>query len=493
VSARPVAWETAARAAALLAGVVLIALAAGRVEWRPVADARPNVLLVSIDTLRADHLGYEGYGRDTSPNLDRLAERSLRYREAWAPAPWTLPSHAALLTGRHPRALGIEDRNAALPDAAPALAEALRREGYRTAAFVDSMPGGFVGARRGFGRGFETYVHLPAEQAGGFRYDAAVTTERAATWLAHARRDRPFFLFLHTKSVHALPAGAASHDPRAFPYDKPEPWRSAFLDPAWAELSWDDPELGRGVGWLRGWNEAVAAGRVAPEDLPAARRAALVALYDAGIRYVDHQLGRLLAALEAHGLSDRTLVVVTADHGEAFGEHALLLHKELYRDLLRVPLLVYRPWAPAGRDVTAPVTLMDVAPTILAAVGAPPAPAPSGRPLPDGDETALPPEPLFTYYRSWPDGYYEAYGLRDGARSLVHHRLGRGGPWRTEIFDLATDPDEQRGRPVEADADANDRLARLRDWMERGATGRRSTIEIDDATRRHLEALGYAR
>ncbi|MBW2313257.1 MAG: sulfatase [Deltaproteobacteria bacterium] len=479
------------RAAPLLAGALLIALAGGLVDWRPVSERRPNVLLISIDTLRADHLGYDGYARDTSPNLDRLAARSRRYREAWAPAPWTLPSHAGLLTGRHPRALGIEDRDAALPENAPSLASSLRRAGYRTAAFVDSMPRGFVGGERGFGRGFETYVHLPAESASDFRYDAAITVERAATWLAHTRRDRPFFLFLHTKSVHALPAGAGGDDPRAFPYDKPEPWRSRYLSAAGAELSWDDAALGRGVGWLRGWNEAVAAGEQDPTALSPTRRKALEALYDAGIRYVDHQIARLLDSLESHGFADDTIIVVTADHGEAFVEHDLLLHKELYRDVLRVPLLVYMPWEAEGRDVRSRVTLMDVAPTILRAVDAPIPPEVSGRVLPEADRAPSEAEPLFTYYRSWPDGYYEAYGVREGTRSLIHHRLGRGAPFRSEWFDLAADPAEQHPLPAGSDAQSGALLAQLRAWMETGANGARSSIELDAETRRHLEALGY--
>jgi len=481
------------RIAPLLAGGVLLALAAGLVDWRPVEHDRPNVLLVSIDTLRADHLGYDGYPRDTSPNLDRLAARARRYREAWTPTPWTLPSHAALLTGSHPRALGIEDREAALPEGAPALASALQRAGYRTAAFVDSMPRGFVGAERGFARGFETFVHLPAERPGAFRYDAAVTVERAATWLAHVRRDRPFFLFLHTKSVHALPAGdAGDRDPRAFPYDKPEPWRSRWLSEEGAELTWDDPALGRGVGWLRGWNEAVASGQRRPEDMPQVRREALEALYDAGIRYVDHQLGRLLAALELHGLGENTLVVITADHGEAFGEHDLLLHKQLHRGVLRVPLLVVVPGEAAGRDVHERVTLMDVAPTILAATGTPIPPGVSGRPLPAHD-AATPAEPLFTYYRSWPDGYYEAWGVRDARTSVIHHRLGRGAPFRTEVFDLASDPAESEPHPAGDDPGERERVARLLGWKASGGPGGAPRIELDAETRRHLEALGYGK
>jgi arylsulfatase A-like enzyme len=472
------------------AGLVLIVLAAGIVHLDAPAEPRPNVVLISIDTLRADHLGYEGYERDTSPNLDRLAARARRYREAFAPAPWTLPSHAALLTGVHPQALGILDRNASLPASAPRLAVALREAGYQTAAFVDSMPRGFVGAERGFGSGFARYVHLPAESREGFHYDTAKSVDRALAWLSRAPAKRPFFLFLHTKSVHALPSEAPSPDPRHFPYDKPEPWRSRYLTPELAALTWDDPELGQGVSWLRGWNESVAAGERRPKDLSSQRIEALVALYDAGIHYVDHHLGRLFQGIAAAGHGDDTIVIVTADHGEAFGEHELLLHKELHRELLHVPLLVALPGESEGRDVAARVSLLDVAPTLLALVGLPVPSGISGQPLPANDSGSAT-KPLFSYYRSWPDGYYEAYGLRDDRFSLVHRRLGRGRLFETFLYDLSRDPHEREPLGREAEEQRQAWLAALRGHLERADGASPARIELDDQTLRHLEALGY--
>jgi arylsulfatase A-like enzyme len=133
---------------------------------------------------------------------------------------------------------------------------------------------------------------------------------------------------------------------------------------------------------------------------------------------------------------------------------------------------------------------MDVAPTILAATGTPRPAGLAGRVLPQRDGAGGGAgDPLFTYYRSWPDGYYEAWGVRDGHTSVVRHRLGRGAPFRTEVFDLAADPSEREGRPAD---EADPRVARLRRWIAGGAPGGGARVEIDAETRRHLEALGYA-
>jgi arylsulfatase A-like enzyme len=454
-------------------------------------DQRPNILLFSIDTLRADHLGAYGYERPTSPRLDRLARRSVRFTDAWAPTPWTLPSHAALLTGLHPRNLGITDRRSALPQSARLLAEALSDSGYRTAAFVDSMPGGFVGRSRGFARGFDEYRHLPAEAGSHYRYDMAVTAEQASQWLRRNGSERPFFLFLHTKSVHALPSSAPSPDPHRPPYDKPEPYRSRFLSADEAVLSWADADLGSGVQFLRNLNERLASGDIQGAEVPEERIRALKSLYDGGILYVDDHFGRILDTLEETGLDGDTVIIVTSDHGEAFLEHNLMLHKELYRELLRVPLIVHLPWEGKPRTVSTGVTLMDVAPTILRLAGVERAGDVQGRPLPldEGEESAAQ-RTLFSYYHSRPNYYYEAYAIRDSGFTLVHHRLGRESDYRNELYEHASDPDERS--PIEdRPARRAEMLQRLRGWMEQENTGA-PRIEVDAETLDHLRALGYA-
>jgi arylsulfatase len=455
-------------------------------------------VVVSVDTLRADHLGAYGYARDTSPQIDRFAARSRRYANAFAPTPWTLPSHAALLTGRHPLDLGIRDLRSALPDGVTTLAEWLRGAGYETAAFVDSRPRGFVGAERGFARGFDLYEHEPRRQGGAFRDDAAATVDAALAWLDHRDPARPFLLFLHTKSVHAKRAQRWALDPTALaesdaPYDKPEPWRSRFLPGGRTRFAWHDPaepEIS-GPRYLERLNEGLASGALAPSDVGPERVAELVALYDAGIAYVDHHFGRLLAGLEARGLDRSTVVVLTSDHGESFLDHRLLLHVELRPETLRVPLIVHDPQDRAGSVVEAAVGLVDIAPTLAARAGLPLPQGLSGTPLPGGNGPAGPRAPELAYYRL-ADGYlYEGWSLDDGAWKLRLERFGAEAEPQATLFDLRRDPAERAPR-----ADEAERLRAMRTALEErraagvGAPAR--SIELGAETREELRALGYA-
>ncbi len=360
-------WRHRLATPSLAAALLCAAAACSRPPAAEVPLAPPNLLLISIDTLRADHLGCYGYHRDTSPRLDALAADAVRFTAAYAPAPWTLPSHASMLTGMHPYEIGIDNQWRTLPEETPVVAELLARAGYLSAAFVDSQEKGFVGAGRGFSRGFELYQHAP-HQPGGQRFDMAATVDAALAWLDERDRDKPFFLFLHTKSVHAAPSGEACLDPRCFPYDKPDPFRFRYLSPEAASGSWTSPEDGSGQAYLWSLNAKILSGELDPRTYPRERIEVLEALYDAGIYYVDVHLGRLFEALEQRGLDDSTAVVVTSDHGEAFLEHSLLMHQEVYDTLLRVPLIVRLPppAGPAGgRVVESQVTLADVVPTLL--------------------------------------------------------------------------------------------------------------------------------
>ena len=177
---------------ALLLGLAGAALAApAGAPGAPSAGAAPNVLLISIDTLRADHLGSYGYAKPTSPVLDALAARSVRFADAHAPTPWTLPSHAAMLTGRHPLELGILDKAGRIPDGAATVAERLGARGYQSAAFVDSGKGGNVGASRGFARGFDVFEHGPHGGGGRFQHDVARTVDAGVAWLGRRDPARP--------------------------------------------------------------------------------------------------------------------------------------------------------------------------------------------------------------------------------------------------------------------------------------------------------------
>jgi arylsulfatase A-like enzyme len=450
--------------------------------------SRPSFLLLSIDTLRADHLGCYGYARDTSPNLDRFAERSVRFESAVAPSPWTLPSHVAMLTGRHPWELGILDYRSSIPPEVPLLAELLAPAGYQTAAFVDSDPGGFVGAERGFGRGFATYEHAPHDGASRYRYDVAVTADAAIGWLEKRRGSEPFFLFLHTKSVHDTPEPAGPSPEWDAPYDKPEPYRSRFLPTRGLRHAWRDGPKLRGVRYLRELNARIAAGSLDPADFPRDKLEELVALYDAGIYYADEHIGRLLEAVRRLGLERGTVILVTADHGEAFLDHGFFRHLEVYVPLLRVPLLLFDPREPA-RIVTRAVMLSDIVPTILDRAGVP---RPFGLTRPsllaaegDGLEEEL---SLFSYFR-FREGYlYEAFALQEGPFKLVFHRRASEPQFRAELYDTRSDPGERL--PLDGEGERRRAMTeRLRRTVERPDPGK--TIELRPETIEQLRALGY--
>jgi arylsulfatase A-like enzyme len=315
---------------------VLAALAGAGTACR----ARPaieRVVLVSIDTLRPDHLGAYGYARPTSPVLDALAARGVLFEDASSPSPWTLPAHASLLTGLYPGRHGVKGHDRYLPAAVPTLASLLGRAGWTTAAVVNSHN---LGPRFGLDRGFQQFLYV--EEVAAQRAPTTRLVDQALAWLRR-HRDRPFFLFLHSYDVHSDYASLPEHE-RAFasPYDGPADGTTAQL------IAFREGRV-----------------RLSARDAPH-----LVDLYDAGIRQMDAELGRLLSALSAEGLAEGTLLVVTSDHGEEFFEHGGVLHGcTQYEEVVRVPLVVSGPGVAAGRRVAVPASLLDVMPTVLGRLG----------------------------------------------------------------------------------------------------------------------------
>ena len=359
------------RATPWLALACLVAGCGGAAPQDRAAD-RPNVLLVSIDTLRADHLGCYGYGRDTSPNIDAFAADAVRYEHASAPRAKTTPSVASMLTGLYPHDHGVRDLSAPLAtedQGGPlVLADQLRRLGWRTAAVVGNYV--LTDARSGLARGFTRWVEELPDVRGVPPHDAPQRTAGSLTDAAlelladpgfGADGERPFFLWLHYMDPHG--AYAAPEEHRIFAPEAPD-WI-----PAEDELA----------------PSALHRRRVADYNAPPATRgpdgaidaAAVRALYDAEIHYVDAELGRLLEFLRETGLIERTLVVLTSDHGESLGEHRYWFEHGAYayQATCHVPLIVRWPDPPSGRcapgsvDPT-PVSLVDVAPTIYDAIGA---------------------------------------------------------------------------------------------------------------------------
>lgn len=332
--------------------------------------AAPNVLLIVLDTVRAQNLSLYGYHRATTPRLEQFARRGVRFGKAITTAPWTLPAHASIFTGRYPRELSA-DFLKPLDASHPTLAEVLRARGYLTAGFVANTF--YCGYEHGLSRGFLHYedYQLSLEELlisssllrttthnahlrriiGNHqiltRKTAAQVNENFLSWLSDvaATSRRPFFAFLNYFDAHE-------------PYLPPAPYDTLFG----ANLAW------------RNWphDHAVrAAWRIKREQMNPQQNQAAIDAYDGSIAYLDHHLGLLFDELERRGLLEQTIVIVTSDHGEAFGEHGYHGHGDnLYLPLLHVPLLISFPArVPAGREIQEPVTLRDLAATILDLAG----------------------------------------------------------------------------------------------------------------------------
>ncbi|MEZ5312595.1 MAG: sulfatase [Thermoanaerobaculia bacterium] len=291
---------------------------------------RPNVVLISLDTVRADRMSLYGAPRTTSPRIDALAAAGLTFDDATSPSPWTLPAHAAMLSGRYPGGLSVTG-DGPLFSFATLLPERLGALGYRTAAFTG---GGFLSQEFGAANGFDSFA------VGG--------AAEAASWIDQVDRE-PFFLFFHTYRPHV-------------------PYR----DRRFAK----GLDAGRLAGLYKGprakWRELHLALTCGELELTAAEKEYLLALYDGGIAAADEEVGQLLDALARRELMPRTVVVVTSDHGEEFWDHSArsAYHGHtLYRELLRVPLVWSDPQLREGRRSAVPVNLVDLVPTILARVG----------------------------------------------------------------------------------------------------------------------------
>ena len=421
----------------------------------PRADAREavprNVVLVSIDTLRSDRLGFYGASRPTTPVLDRLAAQGTVFDVAIAQAPWTLPSHATMLTGLYGCVHGAVDGIASRldPGVVP-LAGMLRAAGYTTAAFTEDgfvLPGVFAA---GFGR-YQQY---------GNSLEAQIehTVGAAIDWL-RSTPNQPFFLFVHTYETHS-------------PYSAPPPYASMFADTS------DRPK---------------APGGEAPD------REEKLARYDGAIRYADSVLGRLFDELDHLGLADRTLVVVTSDHGEAFGEHGYDGHgQSMHDEVMRVPLLFRSPGlVEPGRRAAGMVGLIDLVPTVLDLLSMEPPYALQGISLAPLLRTGSVP------------GRAPARVLF-GENELWHRRIAaRSDRWKilfdegtTEVFDLKADPGEREARPAEEVGVAPEELrrsfeaecARVRASLPHGGSPVPAPPAPlpDPEQERRLKALGYA-
>lgn len=303
---------------------------------RPEISGGYNVILISIDTLRSDHLGCYGYGRDTSPNIDKLASESALFHNVYSASPWTLPSHVSILTGLYCAHHQVYQDSERMDPSDGTLAEKMRENSYKTTAFTG---GGFVSAVYGFSKGFDSYYE---GEGGVFHQDSAAKVFSVVSPWIDRSRDQDFFLFIHTYQPHS-------------PYACPPPYKFMFLDD---DAKWGHIDLIQHLGG----NECLY------KALPDEEKRNIIALYDAEIRYTDEALiAPLVDKLKKTGLYDRTMLILTSDHGEEFFEHSGWGHGyNVYDEALKVPLIIKFPDSGfKGKIYDHIVSLIDIMPTIL--------------------------------------------------------------------------------------------------------------------------------
>jgi arylsulfatase A-like enzyme len=441
-----------------------------------------NVVVISVDTLRPDHLGCYGYDRPVSPNIDALARSGAVFDAAISPAPWTLPAHMSLLTSLYPSFhkldKGGKRGSSRLDESETTLAEILRSAGYATTAFV-AHP--FLDHAWGFDRGFDLYRRYVAT--------AGPQADRASFWLEwhrfHVERglaSPDFFLFLHVIDPHET-------------YSAPPPYQLKFVSDYRGDLKPADHLV---TMFLR-----------EDFDSPADFQYALD-LYDGEINYVDASLGRFLRTLDNLGWSDSSLVILTSDHGEEFKDHASMGHKAtLYDEQLRVPfILAYPRVIEPGQRVSGQASLVDILPTVLDFVGLESPRMAQGISLArflkkEGSSKEVPsPTGRAVYAELGPLGHswerpFRIRAVRTDEYKLIL-RFDRGGRVTKELYDLATDPKETRN--LYASKTADEELVRLEKrlgaFIREGSrynpeSRQKNTILLKDEVLERLRALGY--
>ncbi|MFO0981851.1 MAG: sulfatase [Planctomycetota bacterium] len=410
----------------------------------PADQRRPSLILISLDTLRADRADGSS-GRDLMPGLRAFAERHVRFQQAYSAAPFTLPSHATIMSGQPPSVHGVERPGTGLnPQRSALLAEILAQAGYQTAAFTG---GGYISYDFGFARGFDRYsivdpmrdlgdkLRDTVPRAGDRAFNDFAYRERG---LAHvlawvdARRGQPFFLFLHTYLAHDYSA----------PSDlvrEMEAGCTSRLGPSFEPFDAD-------VRCARGESLEQTGTWLAAEDVRHMRN-----YYDATVRAMDQQLDFFLGELERRGLLANSIVVITADHGEEFWEHKGLYHgKTLYDEIVHVPLVFAVPARSQPQVVDDPVSLVDLAPTLLDLLGLPPERRMLGAPL-----AALARAPAAADSVVFAEVDCQNQAQRSMLRSRAYKLIANGDPHKQldcfrdryadgdELFDLGADPTEQ--------------------------------------------------
>lgn len=454
LSRRSVLKQGLSASLATLGGGLLVG-GCGRRKVKP----GPNIILIVLDTLRADHLGCYGYAKDTSPGLDKFASQGILFEDASAPAPWTLPSHASMMTGYYPNRLGLNNELRPMPKDVQTLAQMLSRAGFACAAAVNSL---YLNRKFGFDRGFGEFTFFP--EGGEPNESAAEIVQTAKKWISRHQRDR-FFLFLHFFDPHSNYSAAPEYEAK-FTADYRGP-----VDGSTAQL----------MAFRNGFFN------LGPEDVKY-----LTGLYDAEINQLDDRMVTLFGLLEKQGLLASSFVIVTSDHGEEFLDHGGVLHgRTQYQELLHVPLMIAGPGIPANKRIREPVTLVDVTPTVLKLAGLTSAMSLEGMDISTlwhNEAAELPERFIFAEadHNNKQDGIKRT--VRNNRYKLHYNRLSEN----YELYDLARDEKEQNDiSDVRTDIVA--KLAeKLKPFSENTRQGSRPvTLSQEEADK--LKSLGYLR
>ncbi len=413
----------------------------------------PNIVLISIDTLRPDHLGCYGYERPTSPTIDELAAEGVLFEDCSTTATWTLPSHASMLTGRYPSRHGVISEKYRLTSTT--IADVLKRGGYLTAAYVNYLD---VSDRFGLDRGFKHFRYLRESLSSPEPSGIAGAAEK---WLGKPQK-RPFFLFLHFYDVHS--------DYTSLPnYEK------QFV------RDYTGTMTGHTYDLLKHGLKST----LTDDDVRY-----LFDLYDASIRQIDDSVRQVLRALESNNLADDTVVVLTSDHGEQFSEHGSVLHgQDYYEESVRVPLILRGPGIPRGKRISTMASLVDVMPTLLELAGAN---------VPEGID-GIDLQPVWMGRDSHTRFLFAeadmGYMQKDRKRMIRNTRYKLHFDRESEaveLYDLANDAKEQS----DISADNPDLVSLLRRELATFMLGQGTTEPAEPPTAEEIErwrALGYLR
>ena len=425
----------------LLVLAILIPYAAG---VQKTAQPALNVVLITIDTLRADHVGCYGYKQIKTPNIDGLAADGTRFERAFAVVPVTLPSHTTMLTGTYPMLSGMHDFSVnKLSPTQPTMASVLKQAGYATGAVVAAA---VLDSRFGLNQGFDFYYdHFDfsrldeknledMERPGNEVADVALEW-LAKTWLAK-NSPKKFFLWMHLYDPH-------------FPYNPPEPYKHEYADRP----------------------------------------------YDGEIAFADAQVGRLVHHLKEKGIYENTVIVLAGDHGEGLGEHGEKTHGFfIYNATMHVPLIIRVPGSPGGRTVAEPVSLVDLMPTMLGAVGVEVPAQVQGKSLlarVGGGDAEMAERDRSVYGETFLPRLHFNWSELRGAENSKYHFIDAPRP---ELYDLAKDPGETHNLLGEKKAVAEEMRAKLAGMIRDYSAGKELAEKtgLDPALMERLKALGYA-